>query len=68
MTKQVPQLRTVGRLAAEVPASMQQVKYLLQKHNVQPIGRAGILRLYDQQAVQTIRDALRPQEGPPCGN
>jgi hypothetical protein len=57
-TTHVPRLRTVGVLAEEVGASLAQVLYLIRKLNVQPIGRAGTLRLFDQEATEAVRAEL----------
>jgi hypothetical protein len=58
VTAQIPQLRTPGVLAAGVGAPLSQVLYILRTRDVRPIGRAGVLWLYDQAAVKSVRDAL----------
>jgi hypothetical protein len=54
----VPQLRTPGVIAAELGAPLSRVLYVLRKRDIKPIGRAGVLRLYDRAAVSTVRDTL----------
>jgi hypothetical protein len=53
-----PQLRTPGVIAAELDAPLSRVLYALRKHGIKPIGRAGILRLYDRAAVDIVRKSL----------
>ena len=52
MTSHVPQLRTAGVLADEVDAPLSRVLYVLRKLNIKPIGRAGVLRLYDRDSCR----------------
>lgn len=59
MINQPPQLRTPGVIAAELGAPLARVLYVLRRHDIKPIGRAGVLRLYDRAAVDAVRDALR---------
>lgn len=59
MNRNVPQLRTAGVIAAELATPLRRVLYVLQKLDIKPIGRAGVLRLYDRAAVETVREALR---------
>jgi hypothetical protein len=61
----VPQLRTPGVIAAELDAPLARVLYVLRKRAIKPIGRAGILRLYDQAAVETVRETLREMDQRP---
>ncbi len=58
MANEVPQLRTPGVMAAELDAPINRVLYLLRKLNIRPIGRAGVLRLYDRAAVEVVRAEL----------
>jgi hypothetical protein len=75
MANSIPQLRTPGVIAAELDAPLSRVLYILRKRNIEPIGRAGVLRLYDRVAVETVRhelnaiDARHAAKGPggrPC--
>ncbi len=60
MADGTPQLRTPGVIADELGVSLNRVLYVLQKrsHDIRPIGRAGVLRLYDRSAVEAIRNEL----------
>jgi hypothetical protein len=62
MADHIPQLRTPGVIADEVGFPLARVLYVLKKYNVRPIGRAGILRLYDCRAVDVVRNALREMD------
>jgi hypothetical protein len=61
MAKSTPQLRTPGVIAEELGVPLSRVLYVLRKcsHDIRPIGRAGVLRLYDRAAVEHVRNALR---------
>ena len=60
----IPQLRTPGVIATELGALLSRALYVLQKHSqeIKPIGRAGVLRLYDRVAVEMVRNALRDMD------
>ena len=58
MASDIPQLRTAGIIAAELNAPLSRVLYILRHRNIKPIGRAGVLRLYDRGAVDSVRAAL----------
>lgn len=62
MATTVPQLRTPGVIADELSAPLSRVLYILRKHNIRPIGRAGVLRLFDRSAVDAVRDALHTMD------
>jgi hypothetical protein len=64
MANRVPQLRTPGVIAEELDAPLNRVLYVLQKrsHVIKPIGRAGVLRLYDRDAVEAVREELRAMD------
>jgi hypothetical protein len=61
MTNTLPQLRTPGVMAAELGAPLSRVLYVLRtrSHIIKPIGRAGVLRLYDRGAVEIVRKVLQ---------
>ena len=61
MTPGIPQLRTPGVIASQLNVPLGRVLYVLRtrSHFIHPIGRAGILRLYNQAAVDAVRDELR---------
>jgi hypothetical protein len=54
-----PQLRTPGVIAAELDVPLSRVLYVLRSRTIKPIGRDGVLRLYDRSAVVLVRVALR---------
>jgi hypothetical protein len=60
MAEHVPQLRTPGVIAAQLGVPLNRVLYVLRTrgHLIRPVGRAGCLRLYDQGAVEAVRDEL----------
>lgn len=64
MANNTPRLRTPGIIAAELDAPLNRVLYVLRTrgHLIRPIGRAGVLRLYDRAAVEMVRDALRDMD------
>ena len=66
MANDIPQLRTPGIIAAELGAPLNRVLYVLQKHAIKPIGRAGTLRLYDSQAVAMVRHELNAIDARRC--
>ena len=60
MVNSTPQLRTPGVIADELGVPLSRVLYVLRKrsHDIRPIGRAGVLRLFDRSAVDKVRDEL----------
>ncbi len=62
MSDDTPRLRTPGVIAAELAAPLSRVLYVLRTRGVRPIGRAGVLRLYDREAVETVRVALHEMD------
>ncbi|HKI33596.1 MAG TPA: hypothetical protein VKA46_17205 [Gemmataceae bacterium] len=68
MASEIPQLRTPGVIATELGASLSRVLYVLQKHSqdIKPIGRAGVLRLYDCRAVAMVRHELNAIDARRC--
>jgi hypothetical protein len=57
-----PQLRTAGVIATEIGEPLARVLYVLRNRDIKPIGRAGVLRLYDRKAVDLVRDAIRDMD------
>jgi hypothetical protein len=67
MATDIPQLRTPGVIADELNAPLARVLYVLRKLNVKPIGRAGVIRLYDRLAVDMVRHELNAiEDRRPC--
>ena len=62
--------RTAGVIAAELSVPLHRVQYVLRtRQHIQPIGRAGRLRIYPSKAVAQVRyelnriDAAKATEG-----
>ncbi|MHB1424761.1 MAG: hypothetical protein ACYC3I_16445 [Gemmataceae bacterium] len=64
MPDDTPQLRTPGVIAAELGVCLSRVLYVLRTrgHFIRPIDRAGVLRLYDQAAVEKVGTVLRAMD------
>lgn len=55
----IPRLRTPGVIAEEVEGSLERVLYILAtRSHIQPVARAGNIRLYDRHAVALVRHEL----------
>lgn len=58
-----PQLRTPGRMAKELGASLHRVVHILStRSHIKPAARAGLLRLYDARALAQVRHELNAQD------
>lgn len=58
--KSPPRLLTPGVIADELDEPLHRVLHILAtRSHIKPRARAGILRLYDRQAVGMVREALR---------
>lgn len=58
-----PQLRTIGRLAAELGVPIHRVSHILAtRHHIQPSAYAGTLRLFNAEAVAQVRYELNLQD------
>ena len=58
---------TTGQIAQQVNADRDRVSYAIRKTGVKPVGRAGLVRLFPQSAVATVREFLqsrRAKENP----
>jgi hypothetical protein len=67
MANEPPQLRTAGRIAAELNESLSRVLHILRtRRHIRPIGRAGTLRLYDRNAVAMVRHELNAIDARRC--
>lgn len=54
-----PQLRTVGRMAAELGEPIHRITHILAtRRHIRPSARAGVLRLYDAGAVELVKEEL----------
>ena len=67
MVNDTPRLRTAGVIAAELSESLGRVLHVLRtRRHIQPIGRAGTLRLYDRDAVAMVRHELNAIDARRC--
>jgi hypothetical protein len=49
---------TVGDIANKLNVDRDAVSYAVRKANIQPLGRAGIVRLFSGTAVETVKDFI----------
>jgi hypothetical protein len=64
-------LLTSGQIARQIHEDRDRVAYALRKTGVEPIGRAGLVRLFGPDALEKVRQFLdtktnRRQEIPKC--
>lgn len=52
-------LLSTGQIAKEIGQDRDRVSYAIRKTGVKPIGRAGLVRLFPQSAVSTVREFLQ---------
>ena len=58
---------STGQIAEEIGEDRDRVSYAIRKAHIQPVGRAGLVRLFPQSAVATVKnflDAKRHQDQP----
>jgi hypothetical protein len=51
--------KTIGDIAREQGASIHRVEYVVRTRDIRPVGRAGIIRLFDENAASLIAEELR---------
>ena len=51
-------LHTAGQIADELGEPPQRVCCIIRKHRMKPVKRIGIIRLFDEQQVKAIKQAL----------
>jgi hypothetical protein len=56
-------LKTTGDIAKQIGATRQSVDYAIQRYRVQETQRAGIVRLYDNPAVEAVKRAVQRTTG-----
>lgn len=62
-TTTIPQLNTVGKIAAELRVPLHRVQYILRtRSHIRPTAKAGPLRLFDRQALAMIRHEINAQD------
>jgi hypothetical protein len=50
---------TTGQIAEQVNEDRDRVSYAIRKTGIKPVGRAGLVRLFPQSAVNTVREFLQ---------
>jgi len=50
---------TVGEIARRLGESLHRIEYVIRSRNIQPAGRAGHVRIFDELDVAQIADELR---------
>lgn len=58
-TPSAGRLYTTGDIVRQTGASVAQVNYAIGRYRIAPAQRAGIIRLYDEHAVEAIRSAIQ---------
>ena len=51
-------LSTIGQIADRLEEPPSRVAYMIAKHRMKPVRRVGIIRLFSEQQVQAIKQAL----------
>lgn len=52
-------LLTINDIAKRLGVQLESVKRTIEKHRIAPVRRAGVVRLWDEQAVRAIEKLLR---------
>ena len=52
------ELLTLGQLARRFDVSTHQLKYAVDQYRIEPVMRAGIIRLWSEDAIPLIKSAL----------
>jgi len=60
-------LRTPGQIAEECGEPVHRVLYAIRSRNIEPDGRAGIIRLFGPSKIRTIKKALEETHGTATG-
>ena len=53
---------TTGQIAQQVNEDRDRVSYAIRKAGIKPVGRAGLVRLFPQSAVSTVREFLQTRQ------
>lgn len=59
---------STGRIAEEIGEDRDSVSYAIRKAGIQPVGRAGLVRLFPQSAIDAVKGFLntrRPAQATP---
>lgn len=49
---------TIGEIADRLAEPPSRVAYVIAKHRIKPVDRAGILRLFDDRQIELVRQGL----------
>lgn len=58
MPAEIPSLLTVGQVAKQLGVDTHRVAYVIRSRRIQPFGRAGNFRVFDEAAVHRIASEL----------
>jgi hypothetical protein len=50
---------TIGSIARQLSAPIHRVEYVIKSRHIQPVSRAGSLRIFDEDAVERVAVAIR---------
>ena len=55
----IPVLLTPGKIAAEIGTPLHRILHVLRtRPHIQPIARAGVVRVYDRNALEAVRKEI----------
>ncbi len=55
----IPVLLTPGELAAEIGTPLHRILHVLRtRPHIQPVARAGVVRVYDRAALEAVREEI----------
>lgn len=63
MTQQEKTFLTIGDICRETGAPAHRVKYAIDTYRIEPIGRAGVLRVFSRDQLLQIRSAMERISG-----
>lgn len=56
-------LLSSGQIAEQIGEDRDRVSYAIRKAGVEPIGRTGLVRLFPESVVGTVREFLKSRQG-----
>ena len=63
MPKELTNALTVGEIARRLDRPIHRIEYLIRSRNIQPIQRAGNLRVFSEKDLELIAGEIRRMEG-----
>lgn len=54
---------TTGQIAQQINEDRDRVSYAIRKAGIKPVGRAGLVRLFPESVVNTVREFLQDRPG-----